>query len=100
MDHLEEMGIDVVKLTPWSSGKKSRLTDKGLKMMSSTSCAGLQFKAVIYIWGDMDPPNFDDIDRNSLIYVACTRAEELLLILHSRETDHMEAVRQSISETA
>jgi superfamily I DNA/RNA helicase len=48
------------------------------------SARGLQFRIVVLLWADLLPYNGIDspVDRG-LLYVAATRAEDLLVILHS-----------------
>jgi hypothetical protein len=61
------------------------LQDNAVKILSMHSARGLQFRIVVLLWIDLLPWQLDgdaSIDR-SLLYVATTRAEDLLVILHS-----------------
>jgi superfamily I DNA/RNA helicase len=59
------------------------------------SARGLQFRIVLLLWADLLPSNFKgrggDVDRG-LLYVAMTRAEEMLVILHSGSSPYVEEI--------
>jgi superfamily I DNA/RNA helicase len=57
-----------------------------VKILPMHSARGLQFRFVLLLWADQLPSPFksrdEGIDRG-LLYVAMTRAEDMLVILHS-----------------
>jgi superfamily I DNA/RNA helicase len=57
------------------------------------SSRGLQFRIVLLLWTDLLPSSFrnsnENIDRG-LLYVAMTRAEDMLVILHSGDSAYVE----------
>jgi hypothetical protein len=61
-----------------------RLYDDAVKILPMHSARGLQFRIVLLLWVDLLPSkgSDDDFDRG-LLYVAATRAEDILVILHS-----------------
>jgi hypothetical protein len=62
------------------------LRDEAVRILPMRGTRGLQFRVVVLLWTDLLPSSFKGeaggIDR-SLLYVAMTRAEDLLVILHS-----------------
>lgn len=62
------------------------LQDEAVKILSMHSARGLQFRIVLLLWTDLlgarSETGNDEIERG-LLYVATTRAEEVLVILHS-----------------
>jgi hypothetical protein len=62
------------------------LKDEAVKILSMHSARGLQFRIVLLLWVDLlgsrSEGGDDEIDRG-LLYVAATRAENVLVILHS-----------------
>jgi hypothetical protein len=63
-----------------------KLRDESVQILTMHSARGLQFRIVMLLWADHLRPRFrnqdDGIDRG-LLYVAMTRAEDMLVILHS-----------------
>jgi superfamily I DNA/RNA helicase len=63
------------------------------------SARGLQFRIVVLLWADLLPSPFksrgDDIDRG-LLYVAMTRAEDMLVILHSGSSSYVEELYRAL----
>ncbi len=92
--------LNKLKAPVWlsSSARNVTLKTSGVKIIPSTRCAGLQFRAVICIWCDLDPSEYDFFSSKNLLYVAFTRAEEVLVILHSDDTPSTQAIQKAISE--
>jgi superfamily I DNA/RNA helicase len=69
------------------------LRDEAVKILPMRSARGLQFRIVLLLWADLLPSTFknrdDGIDRG-LLYVAMTRAEDMLVILHSGSSSYVE----------
>jgi superfamily I DNA/RNA helicase len=63
------------------------------------SARGLQFRIVLLLWADLLPSPFksrgDGIDRG-LLYVAMTRAEDMLVILHSGNSSYVEELYRAL----
>ena len=69
------------------------LQDEAVKILSMHGARGLQFRIVLLLWIDLLNPRSEtsgdeDIER-SLLYVAATRAEDMLVILHSGRSLHV-----------
>jgi superfamily I DNA/RNA helicase len=63
-----------------------------VKILPMHSARGLQFRIVLLLWALLPSPfkSCDDgIDRG-LLYVAMTRAEDMLVILHSGSSSYVE----------
>jgi superfamily I DNA/RNA helicase len=59
---------------------------------------GLQYRAVILLWADRLPRSFPDTDPAEdpkLMYVALTRPEDCLFILHSEPSSFIDRIRRS-----
>jgi hypothetical protein len=69
------------------------LQDDAVKILSMHGARGLQFRIVLLLWVDLlgsrAESGDDQIDRR-LLYVAMTRAEDLLVILHSGRTAYVD----------
>jgi superfamily I DNA/RNA helicase len=76
-----------------------KLRDDAVKILPMHGARGLQFRIVILLWTDLLPSPFtsrgDGIDR-SLLYVAMTRAEDLLAILHSGSSPYVEEIYRAL----
>jgi superfamily I DNA/RNA helicase len=70
-----------------------------MKILPMRSARGLQFRIVLLLWADQLPSPFesrdDGIDR-SLLYVAMTRAEDMLVILHSGCSSYVEELYRAL----
>lgn len=68
------------------------LHDDAVKILSIHSARGLQFRIVVLLWADnlQSPPDGDDKIERGLLYVAMTRAEDLLVVLHSGSSPYVE----------
>ena len=87
--------------TIWLSGENADGTyaDPGIKISSIHSAKGLQFPAVILLWADLLPSKFLDRSEDnerSQMYIALTRAEQLMVVLHSGPSSYIDALRRNI----
>ena len=75
------------------------LRDEAVKILPMHSARGLQFRIVLLLWADLLPSPFksrdDGIDRG-LLYVAMTRAEDMLVILHSGSSSYVEELYRAL----
>jgi hypothetical protein len=75
------------------------LRDEAVKILPMHSARGLQFRIVLLLWADLLPTPFkgrdDGIDR-SLLYVAITRAEDKLVILHSGSSSYVDELYRAL----
>jgi len=75
------------------------LRDEAVKILPMHSARGLQFRIVLLLWADQLPSPFksrhDGIDRG-LLYVAMTRAEDMLVILHSGSSSYVEQLYRAL----
>lgn len=63
-----------------------RLHDDAVRILPMHSSRGLQFRIVMLLWADLLPSPFKNRDEGTdrgLLYVAMTRAEDMLVVLHS-----------------
>ena len=77
---------------PAGDKRTGTLRDEAVKILPMHSARGLQFRIVVLLWADLLPSPFknrDDVDRG-LLYVAMTRAEDMLVILHSGNSAYVE----------
>jgi superfamily I DNA/RNA helicase len=77
------------------------LRDEAVKILPVHSTRGLQFRIVL-LWADRLPSPFagreENIDRG-LLYVAITRAEDMLVILHSGNSAYVEELYAALGMT-
>jgi hypothetical protein len=66
-----------------SGADTANLSEPGVRLLSMKKALGLQFPFVILLWTDLLPSGFADQDDNALLYMAMTRAEDVLVMLHS-----------------
>lgn len=66
-----------------SGSDAASLSEPGVRLLAMKKALGLQFRFVILLWADLLPSGFADQDDNALLYMAMTRAEDVLVILHS-----------------
>jgi hypothetical protein len=78
------------------------LDDDGVKILTMQGARGLQFRCVILLWADLLPKSFEENDAvsRSLFYVALTRAEDVLVILHSGSSPYVDEVRRNMERAA
>ena len=56
---------------------------------------GLQFRFVILLWTDLLPARFTEDDDEALLYVAMTRAEDMLVVLHSKQSEFIDRIAKA-----
>ncbi len=73
------------------------LHDDAVKILSMHSARGLQFRIVLLLWVDLvgSRSDSDDMDRG-LLYVAATRAEDILVILHSGRSANVDEIYRAL----
>jgi superfamily I DNA/RNA helicase len=75
------------------------LHDQAVKILPMHSARGLQFRIVLLLWVALLPSPFksgdSDIDRG-LLYVATTRAEDMLVILHSGKSRYVDDLYRAL----
>jgi len=75
------------------------LRDEAVKILPMHSARGLQFRIVLLLWADLLPSRFKasdaDVDRG-LLYVAMTRAEDMLVVLHSGSSAYVEELYRAM----
>jgi hypothetical protein len=96
-DFVAELGasLPVVWLRDWD---RDRVADPGVKVQTVHSAKGLQYTAVVLLWADLFPAGFADTDPAAearLMYVALTRAEDYLYVLHSGDSPFVRTIRES-----
>lgn len=82
--------------TVWLSGKEKpvgTLHDDGVRILTIKGSRGLQFRFVVLLWTDMLPYD-EQTDERSELYVAMTRAEDVLVILHSGRSAYIDELRE------
>jgi len=75
------------------------LGDEAVKILTMHSARGLQFRIVVLLWADLLPSPFengDDSIERGLLYVAMTRAEDMLVILHSGNSPYVEELYRAL----
>lgn len=101
---LESQGIPNSWLSQPFNPKSYRVPDtnrSGVKIQTIHSSKGLQYRAVVLIWADAlsSSMHLDEESEAQLMYVACTRAEDFLGILHSKQTSLLSSLKRSGSAT-
>jgi Nuclease-related domain/AAA domain/UvrD-like helicase C-terminal domain len=83
----------------WLHGEgRFRVDESAIKVQTIHGSKGLQYRAVILLWADRLPRSFPDTDPTEdpkLMYVAMTRAEDYLFIMHSEPSSFIDRIRQS-----
>jgi hypothetical protein len=69
-----------------------KVFDKSVKLQTVASSKGLQYRIVIIMWADLfEPHTSSDIEiEMRRLYVALTRASDILIITHSRPNEAIE----------
>jgi superfamily I DNA/RNA helicase len=83
----------VIRLTPREKATGT-LREDGVRIMTIKSSRGLQFRIVVLLWTDLLPYEPQNDERSEL-YVAMTRAEDMLVILHSGHSAYVEELREN-----
>jgi hypothetical protein len=97
---IRELREELSKFSPviWLSEDyttRSKVLEKGVKIQTVDSAKGLQYQVVIVIWPDSFR-SFDDDDETlerRRLYVALTRAEDLLVITYSETSEFIEKMK-------
>ncbi len=84
-----------VRLTPKEKATGTLLED-GVRILTIKSSRGLQFRLVVLLWADLLPYEPQKNERSEL-YVAMTRAEDMLVILHSGHSAYIDELRENNS---
>jgi AAA domain/UvrD-like helicase C-terminal domain/Nuclease-related domain len=75
------------------------LKDEAVRILPIHSARGLQFRIVLLLWAGLLPSGFnnasDSTDRG-LLYVALTRAEDVLVVLHSAGSPYVSELYQAV----
>jgi superfamily I DNA/RNA helicase len=77
---------------------RTRVIEPGIKIQTIHSAKGLQYRAVILMWADHLPRQFDDtneLEERSLMYVASTRPEDFLAISASGQSTFISEIENS-----
>ncbi len=80
-----------------SGERQGKLADPGIQILSMKASPGLQFRFVILLWADLLPAHFTDDDDQALLYVAMTRAEDVLVILHSGKSELVDKISSALN---
>jgi superfamily I DNA/RNA helicase len=78
------------------------LRDEAVKILPMHSARGLQFRIVLLLWADLLPSRFNASDEGNdrgLLYVAMTRAEDMLVVLHSGSSAYVEELYRALGTT-
>lgn len=78
-----------------SGERPGKLADPGIRILSMKASPGLQFRFVILLWTDLLPAHFSGDDDEALLYVAMTRAEDVLVVLHSKPSDFVDRIAKA-----
>jgi superfamily I DNA/RNA helicase len=75
------------------------LREDGVRILPMHSSRGLQFRIVVLLWADLLPSRFKDSEEAAerrLLYVAMTRAEDMLAVLHSAGSPYIEELYRAL----
>jgi superfamily I DNA/RNA helicase len=97
-DVFQEFLKELSSVSPvtWLSSKdrdsRKKVFEKTIKVQTVHSAKGLQYRAVFVMWADLFKPfNPKDTDREQrLLYVALTRASDVLIITYSEPNEFIE----------
>lgn len=77
------------------------LNDEAVRILPMHSSRGLQFRIVMLLWTDLLPSRFKNSDEGrdrGLLYVAMTRAEDMLVVLHSGRSAYIDELYRTMGE--
>lgn len=103
-DHhlFEEFIFNFARMVPviWlneDQDSKKKVVDPGVKVQTTHSAKGLQYRAVFVMWADTFTPYDTDEEflKRRLLYVALTRAEDYLFITYSNSNDFIDKMISS-----
>ena len=75
---------------------KGGLAENAVRIMAMHGSRGLQFRVVVLLWADLLSRRKDDDASRGLLYVAMTRAEDLLVVLHSGDSPYLDELQAAI----
>jgi hypothetical protein len=81
---------------------KGALREDAVKILPMPGARGLQFRIVVLLWTHLLPSTFNDRDdgiERALLYVAMTRAENMLAILHSGSSPYVDEIYRALGKT-
>jgi superfamily I DNA/RNA helicase len=84
---------------PACDKRKGTLREQAVKILPMHSARGLQFRIVVLLWATLLPSSFkgrDDSIERGLLYVAMTRAEDMLTILHSGSSSYVDKLYRAL----
>jgi len=86
----------------WNRPGGGDFLEPGIRVQTIHSARGLQYKAVVVLWSDLLPMKRDDPDQTELdrrlLYVALTRAEDVLLVTRSAGSLFTNQLEQTIDQ--
>ncbi len=76
---------------------RSKVFEQSIKVQTVPSSKGLQYRAVIIMWADLFEPRTpaDSDHEQRLLYVALTRASDVLVVTYSKENAFIEKMVKS-----
>jgi superfamily I DNA/RNA helicase len=77
-----------------------RLDRDGVRIVTMQRVTGLQFRAVIILWSDLLTDENPLRDDRALLYMAMTRAEDVLVILHSGRSELVDQISGALEAQA
>ena len=92
--HLLRERLSTFTRFAWLSSKTNPATlqNEGVRIVTIKGSRGLQFRIAVLIWADLLPFE-EQVDERSELYVAMTRAEDMLVILHSGRSAYIDELR-------
>ena len=76
---------------------RTKVFDQSIKVQTVASSKGLQYRVVFVMWADLfEPRNRADLDLHQrFLYVAMTRASDVLIVTYSKENEFIERMLKS-----
>jgi superfamily I DNA/RNA helicase len=73
---------------------RTKVFEKSIKVQTVASSKGLQFRVVFVMWADLfEPHTRADLDlQQRYLYVALTRASDVLIVTYSKENEFIERI--------
>jgi len=87
---------------PAAGNSTVAMCDDAVKILTMHSARGLQFRVVLLLWVDLLPSPFESGKNGSdrgLLYVAATRAEDMLVILHSGRSEYVDEIYRTVGRS-
>ncbi len=85
--------LNEVSTVTWLKGEsRTKVHEPTIKVQTVDSVKGLQYRAVILMWTDLFSPfSKDDMEQEQCrLYVALTRASDVLIVTNSKENEFVE----------